>query len=51
MSSFWSDATPITKGVIIVGGLFALYLAIAFFANLPPFMHVEQIQTRGLTPP
>jgi hypothetical protein len=51
MSSFWSDASPVTKGVIVVGALGFLYLGIAFFAGFPPFMNVEVTQTRGVTPP
>jgi len=49
MSSFWSDASPITKGVIVVGALGFLYLGIAFFVGLPPFMNTEIAPTRGLT--
>ena len=49
MSSFWSDASPITKGVIVVGALGFLYLGIAFFAGFPPFMNTEVAPTRGLT--
>lgn len=51
MSSFWSDATPLTKGVIIVGALGFLYLGIAYFAGLPPFLNIEVAQTRGLAAP
>jgi hypothetical protein len=46
--SFWSDASPFTKGVIVVGALGFLYLGVAYFANLVPFSHVEETQTRGI---
>jgi hypothetical protein len=49
MASFWSDASPVTKAVIVIGGLGFIYLGVAFFAKLPPFMQDEPVQqTRGL---
>lgn len=49
--SFWSDASPITKGLIVVGGLGILYLGIAFFTkSLPPFNNAYDTQTtRGMS--
>lgn len=48
--SFWSDASPVTKGIIVVGVLGILYFAIGFFTKkLPPFNNTYEVtQTRGL---
>lgn len=47
---FWEDATPATKGTIVVGGLLIVYFALAFFVGLWPYnAAVEVQQTRGLT--
>ncbi|MCC7538684.1 MAG: hypothetical protein IT379_20835 [Deltaproteobacteria bacterium] len=47
--SFWSDASPITKGLIVVGVLGILYFGVAYFAKLPPFSNTyEQVQQRGI---
>lgn len=48
--SFWSDASPITKIVIVVGALGFLYLGVAYFANLVPFKDVPHESQRGLHP-
>lgn len=48
--SFWSDASPIVKGAIVVGVLGLLYFGIAFVAGLPPFIDTETTQVRGLQP-
>ena len=51
MSSFWSDASPITKGMIVVGVLGLVYFAVAYFVHLPPFSNTYDVtQTRGITP-
>jgi len=49
--SFWSDASPIVKGAIVIGVLGLLYFGAAFVAKWPPFYEVEQTQQRGLTGP
>jgi hypothetical protein len=48
---FWEDATPATKGTIVVGGLLLLYFAVAYFAGLPPYgsPNGAETQQRGLT--
>ena len=35
--SFWSDASPVVKGAIVVGALGLVYLLVAFVAKFPPF--------------
>ncbi len=50
MSSFWSDASPITKGVIVIGALGLIYLGVAKLAGFPPFLNTEVAPVRGLTP-
>lgn len=47
---FWEDASPATKGTIVVGGLLILYFAVAFFVGLWPYNSVtgDTQQTRGL---
>jgi hypothetical protein len=48
---FWEDATPATKGTIVVGGLLIVYFALAFFVGLWPYNSTnEVVQTRGLAP-
>ena len=49
---FWEDATPATKGTIVVGGLLIVYFGIAFMAGLWPYnaQITDVQQTRGLTP-
>jgi hypothetical protein len=48
---FWEDASPVVKGAIVFGGVGILYLAIAFFAGLPPYGGGEEAAaTRGLPP-
>jgi hypothetical protein len=49
---FWEDASPVVKGAIVFGGVGILYLAIAFFAGLPPYGggNEETTETRGLPP-
>ncbi len=49
--SFWSDASPIVKGAIIVGGLGLIYLLVAFVGGLPPYGagDEEVTQQRGLS--
>jgi hypothetical protein len=48
---FWEDASPVVKGAIVFGGVGILYLAIAFFAGLPPYGGGEDAAaTRGLPP-
>ncbi|MFO0680993.1 MAG: hypothetical protein U0234_03030 [Sandaracinus sp.] len=48
---FWEDATPATKGTIVVGGLLIVYFALAYFVGLWPYNAVsETVQTRGLPP-
>lgn len=34
---FWEDASPVVKGVVVVGSLLILYLGIGFFVGLPPW--------------
>ncbi len=34
---FWEDATPATKGIIVIGVLVIVYFAIAYMAGLPPY--------------
>jgi len=49
--SFWSDASPVVKGTIGVGGVLLVYLGIAYFVNIFPFAGVpagEVTQERGL---
>jgi hypothetical protein len=51
MASFWSDASPVTKLVIVIGILAFAYLGVAFAVNLPPFAAApETVQTRGIPP-
>ncbi len=47
---FWEDASPATKGTIVVGGLLIVYFAVAFFAGLWPYNAPigEVEQQRGL---
>lgn len=47
---FWEDATPATKGTIVVGGLLIVYFALAYFVGLWPYgsQTGEVTQTRGL---
>ena len=35
--SFWSEASPIVKGAVVVGAVGILYLGIAFVGNMAPF--------------
>ena len=48
--SFWSDASPVVKGAIVVGILGLLYLGASFITKaFPPFGPKEETQqTRGL---
>lgn len=48
--SFWSDASPMVKGAIVVGVVGLLYFLIAFVAGLPPYGGTEDeaTQQRGL---
>lgn len=51
--SFWSDASPVVKGVIVFGAVAALYLGIACIGGLPPFGGASDDQTttqRGVAP-
>ncbi len=53
--SFWSEAAPVSKGLIMFGLLGLLYLGIARVASLPPFGvsmpdDLTQSQTRGIEP-
>ncbi len=46
---FWEDATPATKGTIVVGGLLIVYFALASFIGLWPYnTSTEVTQTRGI---
>jgi hypothetical protein len=47
---FWEDATPATKGTIVVGSLLIVYFGIAFMVGLWPYnAQVGEVQqTRGL---
>lgn len=36
--SFWSEASPISKGLIIFGVLGLLYLGVARMVGLPPWV-------------
>lgn len=48
---FWEDASPATKGTIVVGGLLIVYFALAFFVGLWPYGEPNEVQqTRGLPP-
>lgn len=50
--SFWSDASPVVKGVIVVGAVGLFYLGIAKVAGFAPFTKAaggEVSQTRGVT--
>jgi hypothetical protein len=50
--SFWSDASPIVKGVIIVGAI-GLIIGVMALLNIPPFNPgVDEPTTteRGLQP-
>ena len=50
--SFWSDASPIVKGAIIIGVIGLVYLGIAKVAGIVPFVEEEPVaQERGLPPP
>lgn len=49
--SFWSDASAVTKGAIVVAVLALLYMGVAYAAGLPPFVKIEATQERGLTGP
>mgnify|MGYP001405464918 CR=1 FL=1 len=50
--SFWSDASAVTKGAIVVAVLALLYLGVARVAGLAPFLKAEETtQDRGLTGP
>lgn len=52
--SFWSEATPLSKGLIIFGVLGLLYMGIAYIVKIPPFIGMPdgmtEVQTRGITP-
>lgn len=49
--SFWSDASPIVKGAIILGVIGLVYLGIAKVAGIIPFVEEEPTQQqRGLQP-
>jgi hypothetical protein len=45
--SFWSDASAVTKGAIVVAVLALLYMGVAYAAGLPPFVKIEATQERG----
>lgn len=47
--NFWEDASPATKGAVIVGGIAILYFVVAMFAGLPPYGggESEVTQQRG----
>lgn len=48
---FWEDASPLVKGSIIVGAVALIYLAVAFFAGLPPYgggTDEAAVTTRGI---
>lgn len=48
--SFWSDASPLVKGAIVVGAVFLVYFGVAWAVDLPPFAAGagEVTQQRGL---
>ncbi|MCB9667412.1 MAG: hypothetical protein H6715_04735 [Myxococcales bacterium] len=47
--SFWSDASAVTKGAIVIAVLAMLYLGVAYFAGLTPYTKSEAAtETRGL---
>jgi hypothetical protein len=49
--SFWSEASPLVKGVVVLGSVALLYLGIAYVANMAPFAVPEATtQQRGLRP-
>lgn len=52
--SFWSDASPIVKGAIVVGVVGAVYLLTARVAGFVPFTpetgEAEGTSQRGLPP-
>ena len=51
---FWEDASPATKGAIVVGGITILYFLIAMFTGLPPYGAVDEetaAPARGITAP
>lgn len=39
---FWEDASPATKGAIVVGGIAILYFLVAMFTGLPPYGAVDE---------
>lgn len=49
--SFWSDASAIVKGAIVVGIVGLAYFGLAFVLKFPPFIADEPAaETRGLVP-
>ena len=47
---FWEDATPATKGTIVVGGLLIVYFGLASMLGFWPYNapNGEAEQTRGI---
>jgi hypothetical protein len=48
--SFWSDASPLTKGVLVVGPIL-IVIAGLLFTGVIGGGDVEAVQTRGLGAP
>ena len=49
---FWEDATPATKGTIVVGSLLIVYFVLASFVGLWPYgsqVGATDTQTRGVS--
>lgn len=51
MSSFWSEASALTKGAVVLFVVGVLYLAVAYFAKVPPFMADDTTMQRGIDAP
>ena len=48
---FWEDATPATKGTIVVGSLLIVYFVLASFVGLWPYgsqVGATETQSRGV---
>ena len=46
--SFWSDASPIVKGAVILFALGVVYLGTAYAIKIAPFVEEETTAVRGI---
>lgn len=49
--SFWEDASPAVKGVVVIGGLLIAYLGVARLVGFFPYGSQPEVQqTREIQP-